>query len=202
MATSYIIDYNYLSGLSITHGAPGSRNHIWSYSAGWREDIPHMFNCPCAAHPSTEPLTPDYVGDHFYCDTATYNSPQWNGTPTTHCGMERTAIQVVSAAPMIACHGSGGHCLRRPQTMWSFVGARMVQEMTEFQQSYWRYPYVNCNEGKFNVNKPHNMHSNVGSIIPICCIVLLPLRGSKIDHLSWRHKCTYFNACLLQVSPQ
>ena len=45
-------------------------------------------NCPCAAHPSTEPLTPDYVGDHYYCDTATYyepkrkwytNNTQWDG---------------------------------------------------------------------------------------------------------------------------
>ena len=46
------------------------------------------FNCPCAAHPGTEPLTPDYVGDHYYCDTATYyepkhkwytNNTQWDG---------------------------------------------------------------------------------------------------------------------------
>ena len=33
-------------------------------------------NCPCAAHPSTEPLTPDYVGDHFYCNTAMYYTPK------------------------------------------------------------------------------------------------------------------------------
>ena len=69
---SYTIDQHYLSGLSITHGAPGNRNHIWSYAAGWREDTSSEANCPYAAHPSTEPLTPDYVGDHFYCDTATY----------------------------------------------------------------------------------------------------------------------------------
>ena len=70
----YTIDQHYLSGLSITHGAPGSR--IWSYAAGPREGTSSKdtseVNCPCAAHPSTEPLTPDYVGDHFYCDTAMY----------------------------------------------------------------------------------------------------------------------------------
>ena len=77
---SYTIDQSYLSGLSITHGAPGSRNHIWSYAAGLREDSITVaeleYNCPCAAHPSTEPHTPDYVGDNFYCDTATYFHPK------------------------------------------------------------------------------------------------------------------------------
>ena len=73
---SYTIDQHYLSGLSITHGVPGSRNHIWSYAAGWREDISYVYNCPCSAHSRPEPLTPDYVGDHYYCDTATYYTPK------------------------------------------------------------------------------------------------------------------------------
>ena len=73
---SYTIDQHYLSGLFITHRAPGSRNHIWSYGAGWREDISDAYNCPCSAHPRSENLTPDYVGDHFYCDTATYYHPK------------------------------------------------------------------------------------------------------------------------------
>ncbi len=73
--TGYSIEYQYLSGLSITHGVPGSRNHIWSYAAGWREVNSYYYNCPCAAHPRPEPLTPDYVGDHYYCDTATYYEP-------------------------------------------------------------------------------------------------------------------------------
>ena len=30
---SFTIDRLYLNGLSITHGVPGSRNHIWSYAA-------------------------------------------------------------------------------------------------------------------------------------------------------------------------
>ena len=51
-------------------------HHIWSYAAGQREDTSTEGNCPCAAHPSTEPLTPDYVGDHYYCDTATYYTPK------------------------------------------------------------------------------------------------------------------------------
>ena len=85
---SYTIDQLYLRGLSITHGAPGSRNHIWSYVAGLREYASYVYNCPCSAHPRAENLTPDYVGDHFYCDTATYyhaneewytNNALWDG---------------------------------------------------------------------------------------------------------------------------
>ena len=124
---SYTIDQHYLSGLSITHGAPGSRNHIWSYAAGYREESSDEGNCPCAAHPSTEPLTPDYVGDHYYCDTATYNHPNVEWNTSTHCGMARTAIQAANAVTMSACRGSGGHCLRRPQTMWRFAGVFLIQ---------------------------------------------------------------------------
>ena len=74
--SGYSIEYQYLSGVSITHGVPGSRNHIWSYAAGLREDSSYGYNCPCAAHPKPEPLTPDYVGNHYYCDTATYYHPK------------------------------------------------------------------------------------------------------------------------------
>ena len=73
---SYTIDQEYLSGLSIIHGVRGSHNHIWSYAAGLREAKSDEANCPCAAHPRPEPLTPDYVGDHFYCDTAMYYHPK------------------------------------------------------------------------------------------------------------------------------
>ena len=41
---SNTIDQEYLSGLFITHGVPGSRHQIWSYAAGWREDILHVYN--------------------------------------------------------------------------------------------------------------------------------------------------------------
>ena len=61
---------------NVTHGVQGGRTHIWSYAAGWREDSSREFNCPCAANPSTELLTPDYVGHHYYCDTATYHQPK------------------------------------------------------------------------------------------------------------------------------
>ena len=105
---SYTIDQSYLSGLSITHGAPGSRNHVWSYAVGRWESDTHVLNCPCSAHTRTENLKPDYVGETTSTATLQRTTTQTrNGTPTTHCGMARTAIQVASAVTMSACHGSG-----------------------------------------------------------------------------------------------
>ena len=70
-------DGAYVAGLSITHGAPGSRTHIWTYPAGYQESLPDHCNCPCAKNPGTSP--PSYVGDHYYCESATQYTPelQW-----------------------------------------------------------------------------------------------------------------------------
>ena len=67
-------DGAYVTGLSITHGAPGNRTHIWTYAAGYRESPNNHCNCPCAKYPGTSP--PSYVGDHYYCESATQYTPQ------------------------------------------------------------------------------------------------------------------------------
>ena len=74
---SRTLDGAYVAGLSITHGAPGRRTHIWTYAAGLREYADIHCNCPCAKYPGTSP--PSYVGDHYYCESATHYDPsaQW-----------------------------------------------------------------------------------------------------------------------------
>ena len=69
------LDGAYVSGLSITHGASGSRNHIWTYAAGEKESFSgsQVFNCPCAKAPGQS--TPSYVGEHYYCESATQYMP-------------------------------------------------------------------------------------------------------------------------------
>ena len=50
------IEGNYLDGVSVTHGAPGSRIHIWSFGAG---HPPPVARCPCENPNRTEaPLPP------------------------------------------------------------------------------------------------------------------------------------------------
>ena len=73
------LDEAYVSGLSITHGEPGRRTHIWTYAGGFQEqnDVA-THNCPCAKVPGISP--PSYVGENYYCESATEYRPldhQW-----------------------------------------------------------------------------------------------------------------------------
>ena len=116
------INEHYLSGLSTTHGATGSRSHIWSYAAGFREDFSEAYNCPCAANPRSEPLTPDYVGDHYYCDTATYYQPNevWYTNNTLWDGKD--------------CY-SGSKCCNNDRLPWFW--RTLPQETTDDVEVCW-----------------------------------------------------------------
>ena len=84
------IEQNYVDGISLTHGHP--RQHIWTFAAAPDEvgTIPHH-NCPCIstnlASRAIQP--PSYVGDDYFCDTASVDryiinhfysdDPLWDG---------------------------------------------------------------------------------------------------------------------------
>ena len=70
------IEQSYVSGLSITHGLPGKRSHIWTYAGGFQERYFHFCNCPCAHRPGAR--SPPFVCQDFYCDTATRYPPPEN----------------------------------------------------------------------------------------------------------------------------
>ncbi len=80
------IDTNYLDGVSITHGEPSMRTHIWSLAAG--------MHCPCDPDRDEAPL-PDFVGQNYFCDNedervwdgevcentcCSFNTPPWFST--------------------------------------------------------------------------------------------------------------------------
>ena len=68
------IEGNYLEGVSITHGASGSRTHIWTLGAGHRD------RCPCDnSDHNVAPLPPAEVGDNYYCDRADELDLLWTG---------------------------------------------------------------------------------------------------------------------------
>jgi hypothetical protein len=68
------IDGAYVSGLSITRGAPGNRTHIWTYAAGHLEaNYTHGCNCPCDQTPGIP--APGFVGDDYYCESAVAYTP-------------------------------------------------------------------------------------------------------------------------------
>ena len=71
------IEGNYLDGVSITHGASGSRIHIWTLGAG------HQGRCPCEnSNRNTAPLPPAEVGDNYFCGRAT--GLLWTGESCTN----------------------------------------------------------------------------------------------------------------------
>ncbi len=93
----------YIDGVSITHGAAGSRQHIWSFVNALHETDPNYrlyWNCACTNTNFNWPYqVPSFIGNKYFCDTghtgpsysssATYPSnPLWDGQgcgPTNAC---------------------------------------------------------------------------------------------------------------------
>ena len=69
------IDESHVGGLSITYGS-NPRKHIWSYAAGNSLRSSNLSNCPCAASPGRD--APSYIGDNYYCETATLTNPVYS----------------------------------------------------------------------------------------------------------------------------
>ena len=68
----------YLDGVSITHGAAGSRTHIWTFGTG------HQGRCPCDNGDRNQaPLPPAEVGDNYFCDRAVELNRLWTGESCT-----------------------------------------------------------------------------------------------------------------------
>ena len=93
----------YIDGLSLTHGAAGSRQHIWSFSSALYETDTYynpQSNCPCTNSNVNWPYQiPSFIGNNYFCDTgnpgpgflnsAVYSDdPLWDGQgcdPTNSC---------------------------------------------------------------------------------------------------------------------
>ena len=65
----------YLDGISITHGAPGSRQHIWTFAVGVYDDV----FCPC--NPAdTNTVPPPFIRNDYFCESgATYDTRPGTG---------------------------------------------------------------------------------------------------------------------------
>ena len=89
--SSRSIEAAYVSGISLTHGLPGARQHVWTFVGAENEQ--HFFpdNCPCAYTNRTWPYPiPSFIGNDYFCETgrrgiganhiAFYlNDPLWDG---------------------------------------------------------------------------------------------------------------------------
>ena len=66
------IDGQYVGGLSVTHGAPGSRQHIWTFASGFftgnRNSSSSVDRCPCD-NGNTTYRSPPFVGNDYFCES-------------------------------------------------------------------------------------------------------------------------------------
>ena len=70
------IDSYYVGGLSLTHGAAGSRQYIWTFAAGLTEVSSGYPNhdCPCDTGDYTR--VPAFVGNDYFCESGFHSL--WN----------------------------------------------------------------------------------------------------------------------------
>lgn len=82
------IEDPYVDGVSITHGLPGARQHIWSFASGlaeFRHNTYPNFSCPCVSGR----VAPSFVGNDYFCESGNpgpglrtgvlTNDPLWDG---------------------------------------------------------------------------------------------------------------------------
>ena len=79
--TNQDINNHYVDGVSLTHGRPWRRQHIWTFAAGLTE-VPGMqytrASCPCDSYIYT--YIPTFVGNDYFCESG-FHSP-WKFTFT------------------------------------------------------------------------------------------------------------------------
>ena len=82
------LDETYIDGVSFTQGDPP--RHLWTYAVGESENTELSNRCPCArSNPNDRQYVPDYVGEHFYCESGfvtsykkrfVWEDPLWDGS--------------------------------------------------------------------------------------------------------------------------
>ena len=98
------IDDIYADGISLTYGTP--RKHIWSYVNGHssHDTVCASCNCPCANNPGVgPPIFYETTTTVILATTLVY--PLLHIIQLTFCGMVRVALEVITAAHRLACHG-------------------------------------------------------------------------------------------------
>ena len=66
-----------MDGVFQTHESPGSRQHIWSFAAGYVENNSSLYphhSCPCADRATALFLVPSFVGNDYFCESGDPNS--------------------------------------------------------------------------------------------------------------------------------
>jgi len=69
---SQTIEGDYVDGVSLTHGPPGARQHIWTFAAGTFETALNVGSCPCVGGRAA----PSFIGNDYFCESGN-NGTTW-----------------------------------------------------------------------------------------------------------------------------
>ena len=72
------LDKWYVDGVSLTHGPPGSRTHVWTFANAYSETTTVLtWKCACMlSNPSEWPYAvPSFVGNDYFCATGSRDIP-------------------------------------------------------------------------------------------------------------------------------
>ena len=67
------IDSYYVDGLSLTHGAAGRRQHIWTFAAGLSEVTTQWPNYCCPCDTENYSRVPAFVRNDFFCESGLHS---------------------------------------------------------------------------------------------------------------------------------
>ena len=85
------LEVAHVSGVSLTHGLPGARQHVWTFVGAENDERNASDNCPCANTNTAWPhQIPSFIGNDYFCDTGRhekgidnnafyFNDPLWDG---------------------------------------------------------------------------------------------------------------------------
>ena len=131
------LEENYVDGVSLTHGAPGSCQHIWTFAAAFsetRRPYPPELNCACT---NTEYDWPyevhSYIGNNYFCATASpglgtnmfkvyADDPLWDGEG---CGATNACCEF---------NNPPWFCTTLPQPTTDNIEMRVCNNQGEFYQ--------------------------------------------------------------------
>ena len=68
------IDSYYVTGISLTHGVAGMRQHIWTFAAGLTEMSSSYPNHDCPCDTLNYDIVPAFVGNDFFCESGLVHS--------------------------------------------------------------------------------------------------------------------------------
>ncbi len=91
------IESHYVAGVSVTHGPPGSRKHVWTFATGASESSSFGGGaCPCAPSADLSRIrVPSFVGQDYFCESGVSvgrstrfypDDPLWDGDGCTVAG--------------------------------------------------------------------------------------------------------------------